>query len=74
MVTLWIDAPQAVKLARRAPVSNLTDEEKANAFLEFKDNMVGPSRNGQGYNLNETGILQLCSWTKRRILFAAWWN
>lgn len=42
MDTLGIDAPQAVKLPRRTPVLNLTDEEKASAFLEYKDNVARP--------------------------------
>lgn len=42
MDTLGIDAPQAVKSPRRTPVLNLTDEEKASAFLEYKDNVARP--------------------------------
>jgi hypothetical protein len=42
MGTLGIDAPKAVKSPRRTPVSNLTDEEKASAFLEYKDNVARP--------------------------------
>ncbi|MDY0835282.1 hypothetical protein [Pseudomonas sp. SED1] len=40
---LGMDAPQAVKPCRRAPVTNLTDEEKENVFLEYMDNVHLPS-------------------------------
>jgi hypothetical protein len=42
MEALGMDAPQAVKPRRRAPVTNLTDEEKGNAFLKYMDTVAPP--------------------------------
>lgn len=42
MEALGMDALQAVKPRRRGPVTNLTDEEKVNAFLKYMETVAPP--------------------------------